>query len=203
MKKITISPDEKIQKHCHLLERNGGGILELLPGIYNEDIVLPKDVVIQGSGLADLDFTVIRGSHVLPQNGKIGFSYLKLENKNSIFVCKKDCDCTFLFYSCCLEVDDGWALEIPHFKGKGTFFDGWIKGKKNGFVNNTDGKGAFKFYNLTSESQDKKAEMILPYKSKFFGVHITHKVILSKDPENYSILGASELENLTLNQKNE
>ena len=70
---LTISIKDSIQEALNSLDSTKKCVLRLLPGIYIEDIIFPPNITLEGSGVADLDFTVIKGKHFFPENGVIGF----------------------------------------------------------------------------------------------------------------------------------
>ena len=192
---LTISPSDKIQKALNNFDPKQKSVLRLLPGVYEEDLELPSDIVIEGSGVADLDFTVIRGNHTFPTSGSIGFNHVKFESDTNIFESKAEANFIFLYRSCVLQVKDGYPLFIPDAKGNGIFFDCCMFGRDNGFVNNVNGSSSIRFYNLTSKSENPNSELILNNSSLFFNVHINHKIRLLGNNSKYDFQGGCWIEN--------
>lgn len=191
---FTISSTDSIQKALRAFDPKEKSVLKLLPGIYEEDLELPSNITIEGSGPADLDFTVIRGRHIFPKRGSIGFSHIKFESDSSCFVSKPGSDFLFLYNGCAIKIDKGYPIYIPDVKGNGIFFDCWISGNDNGFINNQEGTVSMRLYNMTSESKNPDSELILNNSSLFFNVHINHRVKLCGEGAKYDIQGGCWLE---------
>ena len=206
MSVITICPSDSIQEALDSFNPNQKSVLRLLPGVYEEDLMLSPNVTIEGSGVADLDFTVIRGKHIFPSEGCIAFNHVKFESEGNTFESKQNADFIFLYRSCVIQVNEGYPLYIPGAKGNGIFFDCCVLGNDNGLLNNKNGSVSVRFYNMTSKSENIKSELILNNSSLFFNVHITHKIRLSGFSSKYDFQGGSWIEgeivkdsNVTLN----
>lgn len=188
-----IDNTKSINKELKKFDLSQKNVLVLKPGIYEENIDLLPNVTIEGTGVADLGYTTILGSHLFPDSGSIGFKDIKFKNDSDIFGDRPKGDATFLFGGCCLECKKGYPFSISEMRGCGILFDCWIHGESQGFIYNKGGM-KFKIYNMTSESEKNEVCMVVSNKTLFFNVHITHDIKGMRDIDDLNFKGGCWIE---------
>lgn len=162
----------KIQDAINVARNAGGGLVQIQPGIYEENLILCDNVALFGLvGIPDAQSCVVIGTHTPPTIGNIPITNLCFKGEKAVFCSKEEGRSSLFLNSCFLAVADGYVFDLPNWKSPGKIvgFDiGDAGSKNNGFINNH--KGATVFF-VAATWGFGTHPMVISGEATFFTIH--------------------------------
>lgn len=139
---------QTIQSGLDAANAAGGGSVYVLPGTYNENLVLYGNTDIVGnpgnsdSGTAG-NTVVIIGTHTPPLTGSFTVANIRLESATDIFNSAAAGSSSLILINIFVAVTNGYIFNLPNWTGAFVSYNVGEGSTNNGVINNTAGALAF------------------------------------------------------------